>query len=213
MRTFLFFLLILPSCIWGYTDKDKAVLDKKISNVPRQVPRFVKGDNEFLALCRAADIPCGLVYAEDAHTLAPGFRREGTFQGQTVRTILKSIVVRNPKYRWTIQKGVINLTPKVLFEDRRRYAEILGHPIEMVEATNKTMGEALVEISRQARLSCESLGESISGMVIPERHVTIQLSNMTFREALNEIVRTDGHAAWHLMVLNGKCSGDIAAQW
>ena len=135
---------------------------------------------------------------------------EGTYNltpaGQRLRDVLDSIVIADPRYRWSVDHGVVNLTQ---FHDERTLLDVVL-PSFNVER-GKTMDEIVQgllnapEIEKASiQLQLKEGGVEIGlrslerpGFPKAEDHAfEIHLKNVTLRGALNAIARAHGSAVW-----------------
>jgi len=201
------YLLILVAFLvqvnaWGFTKNDQKILDKKAPNIKFSEFKSFGEFNSFLRLCVDFDIPCGIEYRSNTDSL-PHLVDEGPpIQGGSVRANLKAVVAQNLGYRWFVTKGVVNLVPREVLEDRLKYSSPLDRIIGTIDVVDMSADGAVFAIFQQARLRCRELSSSIDDLHHlrqtghRSRTVTIHLSNISLREALNEVVRKDGHSVW-----------------
>ncbi|MCX5794777.1 MAG: hypothetical protein NTY77_04715 [Elusimicrobia bacterium] len=188
-------VFVFQPLAWSYTKSDQAALDKRL-------PEFVFSKDEgvefgFNKLCRQADIPCGIEYSFETAEHPVSLKKRGHYVGAEAKTLLDALIAQNPRYRWTINAGVINLVPKAREGDKKRHDSPLDRVVESMELTEVALDIAATRICQSAGILIHSAAiDSIGGSPIVYRKVTVDLRKVTLREALNRLVKTDGHSSW-----------------
>lgn len=162
----------------------------------RQVADMTFG---LLDVCGEAGIPCGVELLTFGHPIRGGHGDRTTSRmTASVKSHLDRIVARHPQYRWGIAGGVVNLSPKANIDNGGKRVSPLGRTIAVVDIDAEPLNDAAVEICRSAGVSCEREGETIAGQASKnwERRMTLHLRGVSFRDALNELIRKDGHSVW-----------------
>jgi hypothetical protein len=202
-------IIIFPTEAWGYRRNEQALLDRKISE-------FVSSrwHDEFASLCRLVDTPCGIEYSAEFLTLYPLPHKGMHLHHVSVRKVLDAIVTRYPKYRWYVDKGVINLVPGEVLTARNAYASLLDQPIGTIAIDNESLFDAAFHICRKGRIQCADLQHHLDGMSPQYRKITMQLSHISIRDALNALARRDGHSMWAFSPKEGRYTNVVQMeQW
>ena len=125
----------------------------------------------------------------------------------TLRSLLDAALAAEPEYTWSVDNGVVNLVPRYR---EPLFLETAIPKLEISEAatTNEALSQLLAvpEVSKQAgrELGIRFFGGGIGGYPSPARtHISLSLSNITVREALNAIARARGDAIW--LLVNQEC--------
>lgn len=153
-------------------------------------------------------VPGGIVRILDCADAQPAL--VGHLPQATLRETLDVIVQANPEYRWQVDDGVVNLLTArdepALLKVRISKLEVKNAPsINAVLTTLQSLPEVRDAIAKL------QLSEGVKIIVGPrslnlERpQYTIQLKDVTVREALNAIVRAQGRAVWEYK--ERRCSG------
>lgn len=142
--------------------------------------------SEMLGLCWALDRPCG---QEDTRKreIRPTMGPKLSLKNTTPRKILDTITKRYPSHRWSINGGVLMLEPR-----NRTGKDMLGRKLSRVSIHDTISFKAAHDILRQARINVALVTVGFPRYAC----IDLELSNVTVREALNAIVRADGHAIW-----------------
>lgn len=142
-------------------------------------PGFVGG------LCGELRRPCGWEAAKghSVHKLKPfKSKRRGK-----MKEVLDDVVSRNPEYQWSKANGVINIRPKAESRD-------LDKVISNLSINDMTIKDARQKLCEAASLKCKWRIEAG-----PRQHfakITLDLKNVSVRDALNRMVEADGMASW-----------------
>lgn len=199
----LFICLALPASVHAYSTGDEQILNRRIKKFEvigaTDAPWFWM--TQFLMLCRTADVPCGIAFPNREESEMEGPLKGKRFKNVPLKVILDFLVAEYPRYRWIIDKGVINIVPLAVLESRNVVASPLDRRLKSVDIVEKRMSAAAVKICRKAGLGCPPLWlkGGIDGGIgerVESRKITLHLSDVSFREALNALVRKDGHAIW-----------------
>lgn len=165
----------------------------------RPLEKFeARGGNAFIDVCRVTNTPCGVEEVR-ANEIAAKFKgKRQQHNNATPRKILNSIASQIPDYRWAMRSGVLNLEPKT-----REGEDVLARKLESVSIHGVTSFKAALDVLSQANIKT---GYQTPGKV-RLAFVDLDLKNVTVREALNEIVKADGQAAW--LLTNGAMGRDF----
>jgi hypothetical protein len=113
-----------------------------------------------------------------------------------VSDALRKIVEDDPHYEWALDNGVVNILPKKGYRHLENGADPLETRIKSVDISSVTSSNAAIMILQASGLRVG--GREKSG---PREHcatVSLQLKDLTLREALNALVKADGMASWGL---------------
>lgn len=163
---------------------------------------FSGTENEFLSVCSAAMIPCGLeVSAKDEDV---GTERRGsgiTIGGKSLAAALNEITERHPYYRWRLDRktGAINMIPR-----RRAWvAKFKGRdplqlPVSSFSVNEEPSIDAVVKVCMAVGLwPTKSLRPTMmAGMVGEYRKISLHSSRATAGDVLNRIAAADGAVLW-----------------
>jgi hypothetical protein len=134
-----------------------------------------------------------------------GCEGDGTVQqwqplGSSLRDVLDGIVYANPRYRWTVENGVINAIP-IGGEPELLKTHIREFKMQNAISPNSTLSELFSTTEVKASLDRLGLNEALKAGSFPPSKVrkvglTLQYNNVTLREALNAIARAFGNTVW-----------------
>jgi hypothetical protein len=128
----------------------------------------------------------------------------------TLREALDSIVQAEPDYNWSMDDGVVNLTPKSE-EPALLQTRISALKVKNARSIYLPLGElmALPEVRESiARLGLSQaplLLIGVGSLKPNEPGYTIDCQNVTLKEAFNTIVRAHGRAVWRYK--ETRCNG------
>src|SRR5262245_23787971 len=125
----------------------------------------------------------------------------------SLRDVLNAITSADPSYKWTFERGVVNLVPK---EDQ---APLLASRVEKFELKKANLDLAVSELlqlpevkQRRAELNIDGPWQNISLLSSLKRPGTgpdenqegfdVSCEDITLRQALNAIVRAHGRGVW-----------------
>jgi len=152
----------------------------------------------FLLALVAAHVPGGSVWIRQCSGQEPVFHQDQTIL--PLSDALDSITRVDPRYRWQIDKGVVNLIP------RTGEPAVLKVRIKQYR-TKTTLNEALRQLLRLPEVKTEAarIGLKITsgGLLLgPSPYyggpseVSVDVKDLNLREALNALVRAHGRAIW-----------------
>lgn len=163
----------------------------------KEINEFKSDPGPSFGLCGNMEVPCGFFMADGDYATNPKTKvKKTSFSHGTVREALNTVVKNNPDYQWGNEDGVVNIVPKKNRKHLEKGADPLSRIIEEVEVSSVTTDEAAKRIVLASGLP---LGGRI--LVIGRRHyatVSLKLSKVTLRQALNALVKADGMAVWVL---------------
>lgn len=162
-----------------------------ISEASLEVPidRFeeLQAGQAFPMLCREfLNWPCGLEEGFQNGISGGGDGHLMRLSNTSARRVLDEVVKRNPKYRWLIRDGVLNLEPKVPVGK-----DVLSTTLASFSTKKVSSFKAALDVLHQANIGYSYQGKG--GRFAP---VELDLRNITVREALNAITKADGQALW-----------------
>lgn len=171
--------------------KQRHPLPVQESSLDVPIDRFeeLQAGQAFAMLCRKfLNWPCGLEEEFRIGISGGANGRPMQFSNTSARQVLDEVVKRNPKYRWIIRNGVLNLEPKVPVGK-----DVLSTTLASFSTKNVSTFKAALDALHQA-----DIVYSYQGKGGRFARVDLTLSNVTVREALNAIVKADGQAIWIL---------------
>lgn len=157
------------------------------TRLDQKLPSFDSSEgNQIFILCQKLSVPCGVEeLREDSITDSTG--PAITHKAATPRDVLDGIKGRHQSYSWDDRDGMIHL----------RYAGQKSSPldnrIEHLVIMNELSFRAVQDVLKQAGIKA---GFSLVGDPRFGR-VTLDLKNVTAREALDMIAKADGKIAWY----------------
>lgn len=197
----------LGASAFGQSVRDSRVVQHK-DVLERQVAingleKITIGD-AFREALSSANAPGGIVLPGDC---AKEVEYKLDTKSTSLRDVLDSIVSAAPSYRWQYKHGVVNLIGV------RDESALLGLRIQKFEVKNaKTLYGAYNELMNlsdvkqrlaevnitqvRQEIGLEDLRRSGSGVDDGQQGFSVSCSNVTFREALNAIVRANGKGVW-----------------
>lgn len=147
-------------------------------------------------LCGNMKVLCGWVVAEgDSFADFNEVRIKGN---NTLEDALKTITIKNPKYQWTIEDGVINIIPKNEFRHLVNGKDPLDTIVRNFKITDVIAEDAEYPLYKAAGLNCPAGGGSrLRPLREHYNRISLQLDNVTLRTALNRIIaKSGGTASW-----------------
>lgn len=145
---------------------------------------------EVFEVCRAARISCGI--EEDTLHRIP--QNKGVLKStSTLRGSLNAITSRYGHYHWVIRNNVVNIEPTM-----RSGGDPLSAIIDHISIKGANSMSAATMVLRQAKIDA-----NLTYFGRPQyAQVTIDLTNVTVREALNVIAKEDGQVTWFFRPAN-----------
>lgn len=116
--------------------------------------------------------------------------------GRTVSEILSDIIVREPRYGYTIDAGVIHVRPTASVADA---ANFLNQPIARFEIDRAALTQALREVRIALQPALRNQGSTGGGMgpsALGARPLTVRVEFTTVHGVLDAIVKAHGAASW-----------------
>ena len=146
--------------------------------------------------CGNLRIPCGFYVADGDTLVGKPKRSKVVVQHGKVRDALDGLVKNNPDYEYREDGGVINIFPKKEKKHLEKGTDPLERVIDKVDISSVSSQDA-------AQMILQASGLPVGGRIQAGGRwhyatVTLKLSNVTLREALNQLVRADGMAVWVL---------------
>jgi hypothetical protein len=149
-------------------------------------------------------VPIGFERAMDSRE---NLNRHIFLQSGTLKSVLDSLVAQEPRYKWELRDGVINVTPIVGRDEF--LARFLGTKLAQFEpptqTTDKFKLRDAVLASPEVRKLLETNDITVKPYDYPYRrsiysddNVNLTLSNTNVREVLNNIAKRTEHKIWSL---------------
>lgn len=187
----------LPTTLAYCADEHHAVLEMRVKGF------HAEWNHEFFELCSRLMIPCGKEYAlgdESGPDESPSYTAFNVKEA-SVKEILDMIVRRPGKhrYRWTIDRNVLNLVPSAVFEDKKKYDSPLDRTIDSITIFRMSMRSAAELVGGRIGLEeghPEPQSTFYSFCLQPQPKVTLHMRSVTARGALNALVRANGSGIW-----------------
>jgi hypothetical protein len=130
----------------------------------------------------------------------------------TLRGVLDAVVTAEPEYSWNVDEGVVNFFPR---DNELLLLKSMVSRLEVREAEpNEALFQllALPEVDKVARveLGLHSVTGGpyafmMDGSQFERKKVSLSLTNVTVREAVNAIARAHGSAVWILIIKQEDC--------
>jgi hypothetical protein len=185
------------------TDSDEAFLDKPNPKIASMYLHDRSIRDVVVGAMRNAGISGGVSVSYYCNGLSSGYPQTRT---DTLRGILDTAVNADPRYAWEINNGTVNFLlqynpPKFLemtvskFEvDDKEPFEALDQLLHLPEVRSHVSAE----FARQAVSVTGTYPYNPNGAVKAVKRISVNVSNVTLREALNSIVRARGDLVWVL---------------
>ncbi len=174
------------------------VLTRTVSNLSSSPE---PGDVAFQVAMMGAGAPGGEARVEGC---AEAPQKSIGIRGTTLREALDSITAADPRYRWEVHEGVVNLVPAEGLPAllRLRIAEF-----DSKDAAYTQTAEAylfgLPEVRNGAAklgltqvFCCGALSSVSPGPPTPQKPLNVLLKNVTVQDALNALVRINKRGVW-----------------
>lgn len=143
------------------------------------------------SICMGAQIVCGVEEFKGKDSIHDKTisKDSSSFAG-TYRELIVELIKANPRYEWVEHDGVVNVFPKSKLHKGR---SPLDKRIETFEAADEWSNIAAWKLLKMAGVPLVSGQDAyISG----SGKVSVSLSGVSVRDALNAIVKADGKAMW-----------------
>jgi hypothetical protein len=149
-------------------------------------------------------VPIGFEQAMDSRE---NINRHIYVQSGTLKTVLDSLVAQEPRYKWELRDGAINVTP-IIGRDEF-LARFLDTKLAQFEpptqTTDKFKLRDAVLASPEVRKLLEANGVTVKPYDYPYRrsiysddNVNLTMTNINVREILNNIAKRTEHKFWSL---------------
>jgi hypothetical protein len=205
----LLLLLVANAAIGGQAVQKSPTVDLLERQVGEVRTQDVDVESILARALGSARIPGGIV-------IDPGMSTEVKqllMPGSTLNDLLGAIVLAAPIYRWEINDGVVNLLP-VGREPALLSMKIGEFNVRDAKSIDEALNKLLSRSDVKARAAEINLDNGVkltvggSGSIKSDRPFSVYCKNVTLREALNAIVRAQGHGVWayretHWMQYNG----------
>lgn len=186
---------------------------KKLSSADEMLARQVPGgDSEYLTTATAfryslggARAPGGMASIQYCEGDSP--KHAWSPKGQPLRQVLDTIVEADPRYRWQVEDGAINLLP-IDGEPAFLRTRISKFRVTDVTSPLDALGklQSLPEVKRgMADLHLKPGIALISYLSSHPKPFSVTCKNVTLRQALNAIAHAQGHAIWDYVEVH--CNG------
>jgi hypothetical protein len=202
-------LYLTPALLVGASSIEN-VLGKAVNEFQFEGGRKELWQDQLIRLCRKANVPCGIEILSNDRM--EGRDKRMLLKDTSVATLLDLIVSQYPNYRWSIEDGVVNVLPQEsvwkkmyrLFTGRPMDKRIAKLDIEDWPLETAAFGGICPKAGVECRISLaiSVMGPGPRGKSVPirrqgpKRNVSLHLTDISFRGALNELVRQDGHSVW-----------------
>jgi len=186
------------------TNPPNAILDRHIGTLQLRNTRL---SETLIDALKQQQVPGGIAVSYycggyQNHLLKPA--------DDTLRSLLDAAVAAEPEYTWSVDNGAVNLVPRYR---EPLFLETAIPKLEISDAgtTNEALNEllAIPEVSKQAslELGIRTFGGGGPYGYGPEgaakSKISLSLTNVTVRQALNAIARARGDAIW--LLVNQEC--------
>jgi len=175
------------------TSREEAFLDAPLHEL-----NVRRGDDAFFALCHAIGHPCG---EEEAKPNDMPVDADVHLTKTTPRQVLDDIVKKHPEYQWALRDGALNLEPK-----SRPGEDVLSRKLAAVSIQGDSSLKAILDVLHQAYIQF-----SYQPLSTQRRYARINLEfkNVSVREVLNSIAKSDGKLIWRFSLTSGDFSGTL----
>lgn len=198
--------LVLLATVRAFAIDDHVILNRMI-----RADAFSNSTPDIYAMCELVDVPCGIEISRlDWPLRGTTGRRFSQREKVSMQRLLNSLIERHPKYSWRIEGGVVLVTPNANGRETGQGSP-LDASIDSLQLDNVPLDLAAVEMCQHAGRFCAREGISIVGGIGTPRRISLRLQGITLRDALNELVRKDGHSLWSFMPR--RPSADIGASF
>jgi hypothetical protein len=206
LRALLLLLLLLTSTLAGGQQQTAELKDSTAKILSREVrwinPQSADLFSTLTMNLAASQLPGGILAVRKCGAPQPTFVPAET---STLQSELNRMAKVMPDYQWTLDDGVVNFLPK-------NYApsplDILIADFDAENVTTiKAYNQLFDTLAVKNGFSRLGLHEPAVQLVFgggsetkDQRHITVKLKNVTLRQALNRIVKTDGRKVWILSI-------------
>jgi hypothetical protein len=158
-------------------------LQREISSVHDSPVRAVD------QVCQTLSIPCGIENFDGGFVSFFGDKQIDV-NGYTGEAVLDQVVRLKPSCQWSFSDGVLNIVPTKIPPDDPLEHKIANFSVIQTDSC-RAMGISL----RQAGITPGGGGGGSMSRPICDA-ITVNLTNVTVREALNRIAKADGKISW-----------------
>jgi hypothetical protein len=223
-QSFTVLLFLLPPSLsaWCQQQREKPLTDEELLARPAKVVG-TSGLSVDMAFMMAMDQAQAAGGAVIIHGCEEPSKKVVRYRGSTLREVLDNIVTDDPDYVWEVNDGVVNLAPAKGVPDLltlRIAAFDSGDATSLVTAGTYLL--ALPEVRKRAAglgFSQGVLGVGPSSVpapgtpLPPPKWLDVHLENVTLFDALNALVRTNGHGQWIYHETHCKSQSDFHVQF
>jgi hypothetical protein len=190
---------------WGNASDERRILDERIGLYHFSQRSTLSGHLSLLS--SATKSPCGVALRRETDDVLPESAKKKTIYDATLERFLDALVAEVPGYRWFIDDGVINVVPEEYFDESSRYRALLDKKIARIDLEDIPVEDAGTELCQLARNKCYTrwlqgvlsrlmYGAAAKASTSPSEVTSLHASNLSFREALNALVRKPGGGCW-----------------
>lgn len=200
-------LALVTATASGVSGAGHAAADSTTASLDQLINIDLADATLLLALSKLAvdyRVPIGFEQAVDSRD---NLNRHIRLQSGTLKTVLDSLVAQEPRYRWELRDGVINITPIV---GRDQFlAQFLDTKLAQFDPPLKTtdkfkLRDAVLALPEVRKL-LEGNGVTVKPYDYPYRRsiyseddVNLTMTNTNVRGILNNIARRTEHKIWSL---------------
>jgi hypothetical protein len=174
----------------------------------QQTPRSVTTQQLFGRALGAARAPGGFIWMMKCSGEEPVFPDDGIIL--PLHEALESLTKMDPRYKWQIASGVVNLLPArgepPLLKIRIRQFKVntdLSRALDQLLALGEVRAGAARLGLKQNTMTLLVGPSPIAGK---SSSIEVNVQNVSLREALNDLVRAHGRAMWQYREY--RCNGD-----
>jgi hypothetical protein len=158
----------------------------------------ITSQHAFLRASTAARVPGGLVWMMKCSGEEPLLHEDRIIL--PISDALESLVKRDPRYKWQIDTGVVNLLPsagepdllKVRIRQFKTTATLTEALRQLLGLPEVTQGSIRLRL-KQSTTTLLVGPTTIRGRPVP---ITVDVRDVTLRQALNALARANGRAIW-----------------
>lgn len=148
--------------------------------------------SEFQEACRKLDIP-GVQEAGANNKLAVKRGERLAMRNSTAKKILNEAIRRHPGFQWKFEKGLISMRPDS--SKTSATEDELGRKIASLSLKDTPSNIAISKVLQAANIAIVG---SHFGTVQKFRVISIDLKDVSVRDAISEIARMEGQAVWSI---------------
>ena len=160
---------------------------------------WLYSDHEFQGLCSTLRRPCAIETVSEPSANIVSKNPIQFLRDTSPRKILDAIIRRYPGHHWLIRDGILAMEP-----NKRIGEDLLARKLGYVSIHKRESEYAAKSVLRQARIDPAPIMMDMMGQAF--NRIDLELRNVTVRQALDAIAKTDGQVMWEFSPITNTSS-------